>query len=177
MADGCGGQTDGVTEDMEMHRILAAATLVGLPWAAHGADPEKPDPAVVARALEGDWVSLPHKATLGAKSGMVSWVGESGFGHFKALGAETLADLSYLRIDAGKLRLLRHLDTPGGLPISTAGTTSSEPGFCRVTFTRPDGKAATGICRVVGDKMEVRFPETCVCAKSGDIAVYQRVGK
>ena len=163
-------ETDGSDRNApDTHIIGSSASL-----AADAADPEKPDPAVVTRALEGDWVLLPHKATLGAKTHMVTWIDEAGFGHFKPLGAERLADLSYLRVEAGKLRLLNQLDKPGGLPVLIGGATGSEPGICRITVTLPDGKAATGVCRVVGDKLEVRFPETCVCAKSGDIAVYQR---
>ena len=46
-----------------------------------------------------------------------------------------------------------------------------------VTKVIADGKTLTGICKVRGDKLELRVPETCSCAKTGQIAVYQRVGK
>ena len=155
---------------------LAAFTAVG---SLTGADaPAKPDPKATATAMDGDWVLLPHKATLGTDAKMVSWVDAAGFDNFKPLGVKELADLSYLRFEKGKARLLSDLDAKEArLAIRVESPTGlNEAGFCRVVF-EADGKTLAGICKVQGDKLELRVPETCKCAKSGQIAVYQRVGK
>jgi len=142
-------------------------------------EPSKPDPKATAASLEGDWVLLPHKATVGAANQMVTWIDVNGFDYFKPLGVKELADLSYLRFEKGKLRLLTDLDKKEarvGVRVEPPGGRVREPGFCRVVFD-VDGKPLAGICRVQGDKLEIRVPESCVCAKTGQLAVYQRVGK
>ena len=140
--------------------------------------PATPDPKATAAAMDGDWVLLPHKATLARDAKMVTWVDAAGFDNFKPLGVTKLADLSFLRFEKGKARLLSDLDEKDArLAVRVESPTGiHEAGFCRVVF-EADGKKLTGICKVQGDKLELRVPETCVCAKSGQIAVYQRVGK
>ena len=140
---------------------------------------DKPDPKATAASLEGDWVLLPHKATLGAANNMVTWVDVSGFDLFKPLGVKDLSDLSYLRFQKGTLRLLADLDKNYGrcgVRVEPPDEAVREGGFCRIVFTKKCGPL-TGICRVQGDKLELRVPEPCRCPKSGQIAVYQRVGK
>lgn len=142
-------------------------------------EPAKPDPKATAAALEGDWVLLPHKATAGAANQMVTSVDAFGFDQFKPLGVNKLADLSYLRFEKGKLRLLTDLDNTEarvGVRVEPPGEGVRAAGFCRVVF-EVDGKALVGVCRTQGDKLEIRVPEGCVCAKTGQLAVYQRVGK
>src|SRR5262245_8248056 len=155
--------------------VISSAT-----WSVGRADePLKPDPKATAASLEGDWVLLPHKATLGAANQMVTWVDVMGFDYFKPLGVKELADLSYLRFEKGNLRLLTDLDKKEarvGVRVEPPGEQVREAGFCRVVFD-VDGTPLAGICRVRGDKLEIRVPEGCVCAKTGQLAVYQRVGK
>jgi hypothetical protein len=139
----------------------------------------KPDPKATAASLEGDWVLLPHKATLGAANNMVTWVDASGFTFFEPLGVKEFADLSYLRFEKGTLRLLTDLDKKwarAGVRVEPPDEGVREGGFCRIVFTKKCGQLV-GICRVQGDKLEIRVPATCSCPKSGQIAVYQRVGK
>ena len=46
-----------------------------------------------------------------------------------------------------------------------------------VFFTRPDGKGVLGSYKVSGDKLEVRYPHTCHCTRTGVILSFERVKK
>src|SRR5262249_27713320 len=138
-----------------------------------GDEPAKPDPKATAASLEGDWVLLPHKATLGAANKMVTWIDVSGFGYFKPLGVKELTDLSYLRFEKGKLRLLPDLDKQEArvtVRVEAPGEGVREAGFCRVVF-EVDGKPLAGICRIQGEKLGRRRAQGGGCANTGGLAV------
>ena len=46
-----------------------------------------------------------------------------------------------------------------------------------ICFTFGDGRAMLGSYKVVGDKVEIRVPETCICTRTGIIASFARVKK
>ena len=167
-----------------MRKFVASALIAGIGTATFAQEP-KPAPIAttpVFKAVMGDRLRPASKARDDLKAMQGDWRLASSLGLGKEAEVKELGlgrDGTRIRVEGNRVTINANrepLVLANHLPMTGVESWVVE-GNELVCFTRPDGNGVFASYKLNGDALEVRYPHSCVCMRSGVILNFERVKK
>ncbi len=153
-----------------MRQILAMIMIVCLTnWiAAQESAIPRWSPSSDLQAMEGEWRLDPERSIFVSKTAFDSIVNEPE----RQLSSVRIVDNNLHLSDGTRAVLTNDLRIAG---VEAKDGTEGRHLICIVI--PDDGRAFLGSYRIDGDNLEIRYPHTCGCGRTGKIAVFARSNK
>jgi hypothetical protein len=153
-----------------MRQFLAMIMIVCLTnWIA-AQEPVIPkwSPSTDLQAMQGEWRLDPERSFFATDTA------------FDSIVKEPKRQLSSVRVTGNSLHLSdgAQVVVTNDLRIAGVEASDGEEGRHLICIVIPeDGRAFLGSYRIDGDNLEIRYPHTCICTRTGKVAVFARSKK